>query len=450
MLMLQHSEIRRAFGQSTIQLNKEFSGPLYFELVGRVSSTALDLIKKEEVLAKNGCVDVCNCTHRCRHASGLPCAHDLVAYMSNANSFPLWMIHNHWKQLTLDNNVTNENIKVEVVNESEIDIEMEGILKRYKNTSALQKQEIKKKLRDIMNPTSTQTLEPKLPKAMKGRPRGSCKKFKDDAKSTKRNPSLFEYVLMDEQLLQAKSKLHPKQNVVLKESIMLRIVQREMSPCVSEFVTDVIDVLADGHCGYRVVSNAMGMGTDWMNVRKQLSLELQSRENIYDNIFGKERRLVLLSSLDCNVSPAPYDKWMSMPDIGLVVASCYNIAFVHLSRYQSFTLLPLHSPPPASPKIACVVDGCSKGVGNLLYTVATKFPGNALKHRPTLLEYIVSSKPVANPPDLVLAGFEACTQSDTVLAWDTGSSDALPDVVPPSPPYALWYWRPPPRLQYGS
>ncbi|KAK8970420.1 hypothetical protein KSP40_PGU009045 [Platanthera guangdongensis] len=43
-------------------------------------------------------------------------------------------------------------------------------------------------------------------------------------------------------------------------------------------------------------------------------------------------------------------------------------------------------------KEACVVDGCSKAVGNLLYTVATKFPGNALKHRPTLLEYIVSSK----------------------------------------------------------
>ncbi|XP_020572531.1 glutamine--tRNA ligase [Phalaenopsis equestris] len=43
-------------------------------------------------------------------------------------------------------------------------------------------------------------------------------------------------------------------------------------------------------------------------------------------------------------------------------------------------------------KEACVVDGCSKAVGNLLYTVATKFPPNALKHRPTLLEYIVTLK----------------------------------------------------------
>ncbi|KAL7589078.1 hypothetical protein Lser_V15G37115 [Lactuca serriola] len=41
---------------------------------------------------------------------------------------------------------------------------------------------------------------------------------------------------------------------------------------------------------------------------------------------------------------------------------------------------------------AAVTDGCERSTGNLLYTVATKFPANALVHRPKLLEYIVSSK----------------------------------------------------------
>ncbi|XP_021900855.1 glutamine--tRNA ligase, cytoplasmic [Carica papaya] len=41
---------------------------------------------------------------------------------------------------------------------------------------------------------------------------------------------------------------------------------------------------------------------------------------------------------------------------------------------------------------AAVTDGCDRAIGNLLYTVATKFPTNALVHRPTLLEYIISSK----------------------------------------------------------
>ncbi|KAM3691455.1 hypothetical protein ACB098_08G016300 [Castanea mollissima] len=41
---------------------------------------------------------------------------------------------------------------------------------------------------------------------------------------------------------------------------------------------------------------------------------------------------------------------------------------------------------------AGVTDGCGRTVGNLIYTVATKYPANALVHRPTLLQYVVSSK----------------------------------------------------------
>ncbi|KAK9750411.1 hypothetical protein RND81_02G194900 [Saponaria officinalis] len=41
---------------------------------------------------------------------------------------------------------------------------------------------------------------------------------------------------------------------------------------------------------------------------------------------------------------------------------------------------------------AGVSDGCNRTAGNLLYTVATKFPSNALVHRPILAEYVVSSK----------------------------------------------------------
>lgn len=51
---------------------------------------------------------------------------------------------------------------------------------------------------------------------------------------------------------------------------------------------------------------------------------------------------------------------------------------------------------------AAVSDGCSRTIGNLLYTVATKFPANALVHRPTLLNYIVSSK-IKTPAQLEAA-----------------------------------------------
>ncbi|XP_073295082.1 glutamine--tRNA ligase, cytoplasmic [Primulina huaijiensis] len=62
---------------------------------------------------------------------------------------------------------------------------------------------------------------------------------------------------------------------------------------------------------------------------------------------------------------------------------------------------------------AAVTDGCDRAVGNLLYTVSTKFPSNALVHRPTLLKYIVSSK-VKSPAQLEAAfSFFAATASDS-------------------------------------
>ncbi|KAL8531712.1 hypothetical protein ACS0TY_008344 [Phlomoides rotata] len=61
---------------------------------------------------------------------------------------------------------------------------------------------------------------------------------------------------------------------------------------------------------------------------------------------------------------------------------------------------------------AAVSDGCDRAVGNLLYTVATKFPANALVHRPTLLKYIVLSK-IKTPAQLDAAfSFLAATASD--------------------------------------
>jgi glutaminyl-tRNA synthetase len=45
------------------------------------------------------------------------------------------------------------------------------------------------------------------------------------------------------------------------------------------------------------------------------------------------------------------------------------------------------------------ISGCDKSVGNLLYAVATKYPNNALVHRPALINYIVSTK-IKSPAQL--------------------------------------------------
>ncbi|KAH6771455.1 glutamine-tRNA ligase [Perilla frutescens var. hirtella] len=66
---------------------------------------------------------------------------------------------------------------------------------------------------------------------------------------------------------------------------------------------------------------------------------------------------------------------------------------------------------------AAVTDGCDRNVGNLLYTVATKFPTNALVHRPTLLKCITSSK-IKTPAQL-----EAAFSFLTAIASDNLNID---------------------------
>lgn len=42
-------------------------------------------------------------------------------------------------------------------------------------------------------------------------------------------------------------------------------------------------------------------------------------------------------------------------------------------------------------------EGCNKAIGNLLYMAATKYPANALKHRPWFLHYVTGGKVKSTP-----------------------------------------------------
>ncbi|KAJ6982156.1 glutamine--tRNA ligase [Populus alba x Populus x berolinensis] len=62
---------------------------------------------------------------------------------------------------------------------------------------------------------------------------------------------------------------------------------------------------------------------------------------------------------------------------------------------------------------AGVTEGCNRTIGNLLYTVATKYPANALIHRPALLGYIVTTK-IKTPAQLEAAfSFLSSTASES-------------------------------------
>ncbi|XP_014503392.1 uncharacterized protein LOC106763743 [Vigna radiata var. radiata] len=136
--------------------------------------------------------------------------------------------------------------------------------------------------------------------------------------------------------------------------------------CVKIKKTDVVDVVVDGHCGYRCIAALLGLGEEaWPTIRHNLYEELTQWRDEYANLVGSYDRLeelrqslIVHDRLQVNAK-----KWMTIPDIGYAIANRYNVILVCLSYVQSFTIFPLRTPPPTDIRqhqILCIgfVNGC--------------------------------------------------------------------------------------------
>ncbi|KAJ1391902.1 FAR1-related protein [Sesbania bispinosa] len=129
-----------------------------------------------------------------------------------------------------------------------------------------------------------------------------------------------------------------------------------------DFIESVVDVARDGNCGYRAISALLGMGEEsWPIIRQELHREVCYWHHDYATLFGDEQSCYQLrnSLLVDGRTSVSVDKWMTLPDMGYVIASRYNVMLVSLSIDQSMTFFPLRGHPPPNHKILCIgyVDG---------------------------------------------------------------------------------------------
>ena len=62
-------------------------------------------------------------------------------------------------------------------------------------------------------------------------------------------------------------------------------------PFIQGFIEDVVDIKADGNCGYRSIAALLGMDEEsWPMVRNQLIKELDKWSHDYINLFGGTER----------------------------------------------------------------------------------------------------------------------------------------------------------------
>ncbi|KAL5137330.1 putative protein FAR1-RELATED SEQUENCE 10 [Glycine soja] len=286
---------------------------LYKRLLGMVSRDALNQIASEvdrlRYLDNN--LSSCGCVMRSTH--GLPCACELSRY--TAGNIPLESVHVFWRRLCFSDQGLCE---TEIYIKEEIEI----ISKRFDELDVSGKVTLKSKLREIAYPDHNSMCLPPSKVNTKGAPK---KPMKRSQRSTKRDPSYWEYVDAFHSVQSSNSPV--KQSASCSELPQpTRIIPMldQFAPFIQGFIRDVVDVKADDNCGYRSIAALLGMGEDsWPLVRNELIKELGRWSHEYMNLFGGTERFeqLKLSLLVDGFSKVSVDKWMDVTEMGYVIAS---------------------------------------------------------------------------------------------------------------------------------
>lgn len=108
------------------------------------------------------------------------------------------------------------------------------------------------------------------------------------------------------------------------------------------FIEYIIDVKADGNCGYCAIEAQLGMGEEsWSIVQHDLIKELQQWKDDYVELFGSSDQVdKLKQSLNVGTH-ASKDRWMTLLDMGHAIASKYKVVLVSLSLEKNITFFHL-------------------------------------------------------------------------------------------------------------
>ncbi|XP_058181225.1 PKS-NRPS hybrid synthetase cheA-like [Rhododendron vialii] len=346
LMLLQVTEVKASFEKSLNSVQHDFRTTLFDRLRGVVLSNAMTL-----VLAASHQVEwFVESKHQCEcslgHTHGLPCAHEIAPYKMANIPLPIELIYDHWKRLSLlaprNEGSMEETLLAhfdcfynKFLNEDQFDVKLNYV----------------KKMQELAHPKTSTLLEPKVNAQPRGRKSTKEKNAPKEQNSTRRDPSEFEHVMASLQT--------PKP---VKEKLR-RNLKGKFPEAIRPYIESVKDVEDDGNCGFRAVSGFMKDDVhEWLMVRSDLLKELETHLHCYEQVVGgTQRAREFLHILSWYESPAPQEHWMTMPDMGHIIASAYNCVVVHLSNVQCLTFLPLQSKPLPSMKRKVITIGFVDG-----------------------------------------------------------------------------------------
>ncbi|CAK8562903.1 unnamed protein product [Lathyrus sativus] len=348
-LKLQPGKIRASFQKSFYEVEHTHVSSFYNNLRGSVSRDALRRIAEElkqvDYIGTNK--EICLCTLRTTYR--LPCACELTGYRIDGIPIPIDDVHVYWRKLSMEVKLDED-----VDDGSEVDMSnvIDELWKRFKSLDFVGKRALKSRVFELAFPTMTSMYPPPEKIKTKG---GVMKKGKKPVGyDVYRDPSYHEYVNQASQSSQRQSqpsqtskKYQPsqdsqKQSQPSQASKKLKLSQSSQSSKefilqfpnhIRSYIDDVVNVVSDGNYGFRVIASLHGYGEDgWPMVHRDLGLEIihNERSSLYANLFTDQLAVVRESLMIEAFGPQPPHKWLTLPDMGYVIANRYNVVLVCL------------------------------------------------------------------------------------------------------------------------
>lgn len=335
LLELSFIELKASFEVSLLRVSHVYHKKEFKNLRGVVSLTALEIIHLE--LAKVTSLRyenerLCHCVLRKTH--GLPCAHDLEKLGPNAE-IPVSLIHVHWTRLHI--------IEKGELKELDVRKKMEELLGEVMKLEVPYQMQAYKKMREVVYPQTSTLVSPRSKIKTRGRSQNKRET------STKRLPSAFELGEQGASQCSASHIVAKKEKLAVRRSLHVEEVddvtkryEMNVPEIWKPYVKKIVDVEMDGNCGFRCVAALLGIGEEnWLQVRKELFQELDEHKVLYDEVFCERgRSKVLLDLLKQE------GEWMTMPEVGYVIATRYNVIVFSISNVLSLTIPPLRGEIP--------------------------------------------------------------------------------------------------------
>ncbi|KAH1203736.1 PKS-NRPS hybrid synthetase [Glycine max] len=316
MIALQHTEIKASFETSTHVVGHVFQKTLYRRLLGMVSRYALNQIAAE--------------LERVDYAGKNPSSCGCVV------------------RTTLDLGLSEPEVGIKDV--------METIYQKFEELDVCGKFTLRTKLWEIAYPNQNSMCPPPAKVNTKGAPKKTTSR---NSRSTKRDPSYWEYVDAFESMQNSNSSV--RRTASSSEQLNRRTIMPmldQFQPFMHDFIDKIVDVKANGNCGYRSVADLLGMGEDsWSVIRNHLLKELANFSEDYIKLFGGTERFeeLRMSLLVDGLTKVITDKWMDITDMRHVIASRYNVIVVSLSKQQNMTFFPLRNQPLANSSLHRII-----------------------------------------------------------------------------------------------